>query len=220
MAISAEDMLRMLRRRTDDITSTDALEDYLFPIGWTIYRTDYNASDEAWGALVQRTEAGLRDEIARTFQSEDPKEKDAAEKIRRLVKIEGRSDPALLDGRTRDQVRAIFTNRVGGAAVNVEDTCQPFFLLADAEVFEAAARGENWIKFVDAKYDEEGYRPHPTRHTGHPKCFGWIRVATNSLLYMRVELETFELKMVYFGACERKWWEVFPVLEYGVSVPC
>lgn len=165
------------------------------PLGLTIYRTDYDSPDQIWELLLQRLDVDLKEEVSYTFQDSQHilKEKEATDKLLALVQIDGRSDATVLNNRTMGQLRIIFKDHTGGSPLNADNSVMQYFLLADAEVLEAASRGEYWVKIVQVHYDEKEFRPHPTRFTGKQDYFGWMKVATRSLLYIRTRLEDFDL---------------------------
>lgn len=173
------------------------VDEYFTPCGFTIYRTDYNIPGQFWESLLNRLTVDFKEEILYTFQrcQHVPEQKTATEKLLALVQFDGQSDPAL-NGYTMDQLRAVFLDRSRGAPLNADDTTMQFFLLADTEVLEAASHGKYWVKIVQVNYDDDEFKTDWPRLTKVQSFWGWVRVATKSLLYTRLWLHDLTLEML------------------------
>ncbi|KAJ6783743.1 hypothetical protein PWT90_03383 [Aphanocladium album] len=214
-------MLHQLNFPPDDAVY-EIRDEYLRPFGFTLYRTDHDSSDEIWHTFLERLQSDLMAEFSRTFEGEQQQDQDAqqaTEKLRSLVRIDARSDAALLNNRTIDELRTIFRDRVGGDPISVDDGLTPHILVADAEVLDAASRGERWVKLVEINYDANNYRAFIFRKPGPLSFLGWAKMATNSLLFARARLDQMELNfMLAQGRNGSNIADDFPVLEHGKNV--
>lgn len=124
-------------------------EEYFRPFGYTIYRTDYDgpAQDRTWEALLQRLDRDLKQEITNVLSERQhiENERQDTEKLKSLVKIDGRSNADFFNGRTIEELRVIFNEAVGGVPLNWDTNLFKYFLVADREVLDAAARGEKGL---------------------------------------------------------------------------
>ncbi|KAJ6787467.1 hypothetical protein PWT90_10709 [Aphanocladium album] len=222
MLSSAVDVLERVHYPPEDAVVYNIVDEYLQPLGFTLYRTDYSFSDENWQAFLERVNTDFREDFARCFegeQQEDQEEIAAIEKLRNLLQLDVRSDSAFLNGRTMDELRTIFRESAGGRPINAEKGSMQYVLLADAEVLDAASRGEYWVKLVQINYDEDDYRPYIFQHPGPVEYPGWVMIATNSLLRTRVKLQRedpYSFLDAFRSAKGIR--NLFPVFEFGKNL--
>lgn len=192
MINTATRMLATVHRPPEGTITYGLVDEYLTPCGFTIYRTDYNIPDQVWESLLNKLTPDFKEEILYTFQrcQHVPEEREATEKLLALVQFDGRSDPATLNGASMDQLRVMFQDRTGGAPLNANDTTMQYFLLADTEVLEAASQGKYWVKIVEVRYDNDEYKTNWPRLTQVQSYWGWMRIATTSLLFTRIWLRS------------------------------
>ncbi|KAJ3492941.1 hypothetical protein NLG97_g5045 [Lecanicillium saksenae] len=103
----------------------EGIKDDLPPLGFTLYRTDYCFPDEIWEMFVERLEIDSREDFERKFggeQQQDQKEIDAVEQLRPLLQIDARSDSALVNDRTLDEIRSFFRDSAGGRPINADSS--------------------------------------------------------------------------------------------------
>lgn len=173
-------------------------EEYLVPLGYTLYRTDYSSGTEAaWLALVETMEERFKQEVSSCFKDSrgTPKEDEALEKLFGLVRIDARSDEAILANCTLDQLRTIFNDHVGGTPLNPQpNNLRRVFLVADKTVFEALAGGKSWVKAVEVNYDAAQHYVRPgSRMMMSQKYWGWMKVSTKSLYFLWNDLHAREI---------------------------
>ncbi len=221
MIDSADGALKFAYHAPKGVPNRGRSEEYFVPFGYTIYRTAYDnaAQDQVWEFLLERLDADLKQDITHTFSSRQhiESERQNTEKLKSLARIEGRSDQAVLNNCSVEQLRTIFENRVGGAPLNADAPWFPYFLFADREVLEAAARGEHWVKIGEVYYENLAYdtENHP-RLRQKQTYWGWMKVATGSLFYTRCSLEfitLYDLAMTTRGFGPSRTDDLFPIMD-------
>jgi len=100
--------------------------------------------------------------------------------------MDPQSNPDLLNDATMEQVREIYQKGVGGPPI-VHQTPQYYlFLLADAEVLSAIAKGEFWMKCVQGMYKAEDHYVKDYSGVQIMKLayHGYIKMTVQSLLVL------------------------------------
>ncbi|KAK8069899.1 hypothetical protein PG994_006515 [Apiospora phragmitis] len=119
-------------------------EDDAFHLTWgfTLYRTEYGGSSEQrWQALVAKIQAQVADKLAPRPESggdgdgdDDEGRPETRAALLRLFRLDARSDPGLLQGKSMDEVRALFWDRVRANVPEPMPPQQCVFLLANKDV--------------------------------------------------------------------------------------
>ena len=137
--------------------------------GFPIYRTAYGGStDQHWKTLVDTIRQQVPEEMEyyrpgsampeNGFGGRDnAPNPDAPSIMLSLFRLDTHSDPELLDGANIDRVRQIYLDNLPNTAYRHITSQRQLFLLADAEVLAAVARGDSWIKICDPLYKPENY---------------------------------------------------------------
>ncbi|RYP26771.1 hypothetical protein DL767_007903 [Monosporascus sp. MG133] len=182
------------------------------PWGITIYRTAYGdtpdssaESDGNWQALLDDIQTPLRDELLKRGDpskgGQDDETVYAARKLLSLFRLDARSDPQVLSNADMDQLREIYNaGAAGGEPMNAHGELRQcrIFLVADEETLASIAQAQQggqqpaeeeqcekvFVKCVDADYRPEDHGPPPwrTRVRAPQTYFGWMKMATRSLL--------------------------------------
>ncbi|SPN99535.1 uncharacterized protein DNG_02387 [Cephalotrichum gorgonifer] len=137
--------------------------------GFPIYRTAYGGStDQQWEMLIARIQSEVASELA-PFQTGDA---------------------------SFDRVRQIYNDGIGGMAAKHHYERYQLFLIADAEVMAAVARGDFWMKCVDPRYKPEDYISTNRRVGLGLKFLGYMWMTTESLTALWVWLYIRELNLI------------------------
>ncbi|KAM3491136.1 hypothetical protein MY3957_005618 [Beauveria namnaoensis] len=223
MINTAREALNFAHHPPEGVIYRERQEEYFRPFGYTIYRTSYDdpGLDQAWERLLNRLDSDFKLEISNTLSRRQhiESERQDTEKLISLVKFDARSDAAVLNGCSVEQLRTIFQSRVGGAPLNIDVPGFKYFLFADKEVLDAVARGENWVKIAEVLYDNS---EHNTENHPRLRCkqtyWGWMKVATGSLFYTRMWLNDKTLPMLSMharddGLPQIQTDDLFPVMD-------
>jgi hypothetical protein len=145
------------------------------PWGFTLYRTCYTPeSNQQWKLLIDKISTTVLATLSKC------KDKEAAI-ISENFKLDARSDSAILDGFTMDEVSQIYRNEVGGSPMEMRTSLTPdhqIFLLADKEVLRNLDSGV--LKVVQAAPIEGA----------DPECYyQWLRVEVDYLIDFWIMLE-------------------------------
>lgn len=172
-------MLRKFPSRTlEQLTYPDSyIEDGIIepptsdyaPLGFTLYRTDYTTanSDQLWLLLLERLQEEVKQSLTRKYCQpiNTDEDREICAELQSLVHMDGRSDAATLQGRTMDELRAMYINKTGGEPLNYKVPLnRRVFLMVDEEVFVALADPKpekHWVKIVDVNYEAERWGYHP-----------------------------------------------------------
>ena len=163
------------------------LDDYLQPWGFTIYRTYYGpGSDEQWDKLLQKIATSVKHRLdAHRGSNEDPA---MIAKAEELFRLDARSDPAVLDGLTLEEVRQLYHDGTGGQPLNKDKGPWRIFILVDADVLASPELG--MIKCVAADYDAVAAVPKNPRF-GQQRYYGWLTMSSERVLSLWFELEMY-----------------------------
>lgn len=145
--------------------------------GFTIYRTAYSSSsEEQWLSLKEKIYRHIRRDI------ESLKEKDDAHvgPILGLLRLDFRSDAALLDNAGMDQLRHVYKEATGGVPMNADEPNYRVFLFVDEESMASITDKEPWIKCVQVDYDAAQYVPR-NRRVGGQRYYGWMKMNASSV---------------------------------------
>ncbi|RYP64456.1 hypothetical protein DL771_008744 [Monosporascus sp. 5C6A] len=206
-----------LPRDTDFPAGTD-FDSVFRPWGITIYRTAYGdtpdsfaESNRNWQALLDNIQTHLRQELLKRGDPSKPGQDDetvyAAQKLLSLFRLDARSDTQVLNHANMDQLREIYNaGAAGGEPMNARGELRQrrLFLVADEETLASVAqaqqggqqneeeqRKEVFVKCVEVDYRPEDHAPPPwpTRVRGPQTYFGWMKMATRSLLSLWICLD-------------------------------
>jgi hypothetical protein len=157
---------------------------FLRPWGFITYRTFYGpGSGERWAKLLQAVTAGVKFGLNKMDGAEDAA---ATTKVLELFTLDARSDPALLDGLTLEDVRKLYSEGMAGVRlINIDNGPWHLFLLADAEVLGEADLRQ--LKVVEGDYDPVARVPKHTRG-GPQSYFGWITMSSTTVAELWHEL--------------------------------
>jgi hypothetical protein len=165
------------------------------PWGFTLYRTNYDPSlDQQWKVLIEKIPTCLWTRLQPRVVDEsflmskfDPREvnPDGALKVWNLFKLDVRSDPATLDGLSKDQICRIYRDKIGGQPMGMMTSLDPdheIFLLVDEEVLRNPELG--LLKVVQASFnpfdtgDDDDERREYDSLTLHPRSLVdlWIEL--------------------------------------------
>ena len=143
---------------------------YYIPLGFTVYRTNYDdGTDALWEKLIDDLESKTKVSIRYKYRDNMhiPEEAEAVDKMISLVKMDPRSDKSLLEGLDDDQLRAIFNEGTGGTPLNTERARRHcFFFVADATVFRRQRGKRPWVRVVEVDYDPEEHDEDPQIYWG------------------------------------------------------
>lgn len=100
--------------------------------------------------------------------------------------MDPRSNPDLLNDATMEQVREIYQKGVDGPPIVHQTPQYHLFLLADAEVLSAIAKGEFWMKCVQGTYKAEDHyvKDYSGVQTMKLAYHGYIKMTVQSLLVL------------------------------------
>ncbi|ETS75313.1 hypothetical protein PFICI_12257 [Pestalotiopsis fici W106-1] len=195
-----ESILSGLQRITDDGELApdlpDATPDYL-NWGFTIYRTEYGgSSDESWLALLDNIQAQIAEELqAHQDDEENDEQRQMAETLQALFRLDTHSDITLLQDKPMDDLRELFLRSVEDDHGAFRPHQCGYFLLADSEVLQDAGRAVNpefWVKCVQGDYVAANYTPKNNRMGGQ-RYFGWMKMTTRSMLELWDQLNVRDL---------------------------
>ena len=196
MSCKIRNLLQNLRKVPEgEIISEAELNNplsFLHPWGFTIYRTYYGpGSDRQWDELIQAVTNSTKDAVRATAESTD--DPTITAKAEDLFQLDTRSDPAVLDGLTLEEVRQLYHDGAGGQPMNTANDPWRVFMLADEEVLTKPDLGV--VKCVAADYDAAACVPR-NPHFGPQRYFGWLRMPSTHVLKLWVELDTYCLEQI------------------------
>lgn len=196
MSCKIRNLLQNLRKVPEgEIISEAELNNplsFLHPWGFTIYRTYYGpGSDRQWDELIQAVTNSTKDAVRATAESTD--DPTITAKAEDLFQLDTRSDLAVLDGLTLEEVRQLYHDGAGGQPMNTANDPWRVFMLADEEVLTKPDLGV--VKCVAADYDAAACVPR-NPHFGPQRYFGWLRMPSTHVLKLWVELDTYCLEQI------------------------
>jgi hypothetical protein len=107
-----------------------------------------------------------------------------------LFKLDARSDSAILDGKTLEQVRQMYVDATGGQPMNANDNPYRVFFLADVEVLMGSDYDSALIKVAEAEYDAAASVPKNWQY-GPQRHFGWMKMPVRCVLDLWFKLERY-----------------------------
>jgi hypothetical protein len=110
-----------------------------------------------------------------------------------LPKVDPRSNPAVLDGLTLEEVRQLYHDGTGCQPMNTDRDPWRLFMLADKEVL--AKPDLSMIECVAADYDAAACVPR-NPHFGPRRYFGWLGMPSTHVLKLRIELDVYYLEQI------------------------
>lgn len=147
------------------------------PWGFTIYRTDYSPlSEPRWQLLREKIHRQLLLDIE-SLRGEEGH----VDQILALLRLDFRSDVALLNNANMDQLRQIYKQAAGGVPMNADEPNHRVFLFVDEDSMASTTEEEPWIKCVQVDYDAARYVPKSTR-VGGQRYFGWMKMPARCVL--------------------------------------
>jgi hypothetical protein len=113
-----------------------------------------------------------------------------------LFKLDARSDPAVLDGLTLEEVRQLYHEGTEGQPMNTSKNPWRVFILVNAEVLANPELGV--IKCVAADYDDAACVP-KNSWFGPQRYLGWLRTSLKHVLALWFELDIYCLREIGNG---------------------
>lgn len=170
--------------------------------GFPIYRTAYGGeTDRHWETLLQTIREQVSEELETQQQAEDKNKwrrgnPEAASKLLLLFRLEPFSDRDLLENAGFDSLRQMYKDNRDDLPAKYTPDRYHLFLVADAEVLAAVARGNLWVKIVNPRYRPEDFVI-KNRRMGRGLWFlGYMWMTTESLLVLWHWLGVRELELL------------------------
>ncbi|KAM0339645.1 hypothetical protein ACHAPU_010826 [Fusarium lateritium] len=164
------------RLTDEDFAELDKIEPSLEGWGFTVYRTYYGpGSDENWNTLLAKARDLAGKELE--FWASDG-EDELVEELRTLFRVDARSDSAVLDGQSLEELCKTYLDSVGGKPMAVHEW--NVFLVADKHVLDQIGQGNFIIKAVDA--DRPPQNEDPVRTGTNKLSWGWHRMEVRQML--------------------------------------
>ncbi|SPO02962.1 uncharacterized protein DNG_05643 [Cephalotrichum gorgonifer] len=168
--------------------------------GFPIYRTSYGGdTDSHWEKLLRMIPQELSEELDAQQRWEDesrPGNPEAASQILSLFRLKPFSSPGTLEGASLDRLRQMYKDNRDDLPAKYTADRYHLFLVADAEVLAAVARGDSWVKIVNPRYRPEDFVI-KNRRMGRGLWFiGYMWMTTRSLLCLWHWLDNRELELL------------------------
>ena len=191
--------------------------------GFPIYRTAYGGlTDQHGETLIDTIHQQVAEELEHYRSSSsrprrntgstnpiDAPNPAAPSTLLSLFRLDVHSDPDILEGADIDRVRQIYMDNLPSTTDRHRSVQWQLFLLADAEVLAAVARGDSWVKLCDPLYKPENYTIKNSRMGRGLWFLGYIWMTTRSLLCLWNSLEREELALLAPPLTGQKFSEVW-----------
>lgn len=168
--------------------------------GFPIYRTAYGGeTDRHWETLLQAIRREVSEELENHQLSNDkyrPGNPDAGSKILSLFRLEAIEGRDLLEDAEFDRLRQIYHDNRDDLPAKHTPERYHLFLVADAEVLAAVARGDSWVKIVHPRYRPEDFVVKNPRFRRGIWFLGYMWMTTRSVLYLWDWLYNRELELI------------------------
>ena len=191
--------------------------------GFPIYRTAYGGlTDQNWETLIDTIRQQVAEELEHYRPSSSRPRGDASSTnpidapnpaapstLLSHFRLDVYSDPDILEGADIDRVRQIYMDNLPSTTDRHRSVQWQLFLLADAEVLAAVARGDSWVKLCDPLYKPENYTIKNSRMGRGLWFLGYMWMTTRSLLCLWNSLEREELALLAPPLTGQKFSEVW-----------